>query len=116
MKLEEIRDFCLSLSGATEDVKWENDLVFSIGGKMFAAAGMDRVPLSISFKVSDEEFEELSQSENFRPAPYLARAKWVMVNDAALLEQATLKSYLKNSYSLVLSKLPKKVRSEFNAV
>jgi hypothetical protein len=28
--------FCRNLAAATEDIKWEDDLVFSVGGKMFA--------------------------------------------------------------------------------
>jgi predicted DNA-binding protein (MmcQ/YjbR family) len=32
-------ELCRSLPGVTEDVKWENDLIFSVGGKMFARRG-----------------------------------------------------------------------------
>ena len=36
MGLEKIREYCLSLPHATEEVLWQKDLVFKIGGKMFA--------------------------------------------------------------------------------
>ena len=36
MDLEAIRKFCLSLPHATEGIQWEDDLLFRIGGKMFA--------------------------------------------------------------------------------
>jgi hypothetical protein len=36
MDIEFIRKHCTSLKGVTEDVKWDHDLVFSIGGKCSA--------------------------------------------------------------------------------
>lgn len=36
MKLDHAKTLCRSLPGATEDLKWESSLVFSVGGKMFA--------------------------------------------------------------------------------
>jgi predicted DNA-binding protein (MmcQ/YjbR family) len=76
MNIELLRTYCLSLPAVTEAIKWDNDLVFSVGGKMFCVAALD-APFKCSFKVSDEEFEELSVLEGFQPAPYMARAKWV---------------------------------------
>jgi hypothetical protein len=39
--------------------------VFSVGGKMFCVAGLNQVPVSASFKVRDDEFEEMSSREFF---------------------------------------------------
>ena len=39
MNLEKIREYCLSLPHATEEVLWQKDLVFKIGGKMFTVIG-----------------------------------------------------------------------------
>ena len=36
MNIEQLRKFCLSFPGATEDIKWGNDLCFCVGKKMFA--------------------------------------------------------------------------------
>ncbi|HVG41399.1 MAG TPA: MmcQ/YjbR family DNA-binding protein [Chitinophagaceae bacterium] len=36
MDIEEIQKLCPDFLSATEDIKWDNDLVFSVGGKMFA--------------------------------------------------------------------------------
>lgn len=35
MDIEVMRSICQSFPGVTEDVKWEHDLVFSVGLKMF---------------------------------------------------------------------------------
>jgi predicted DNA-binding protein (MmcQ/YjbR family) len=110
MDIEVLRKFCLSLPAATEDIKWGNDLVFSVGGKMFCVAGLEQ-PYKFSFKVSDEEFEELSNTDGFIPAPYMARAKWVLVANPSKLNKKEREHYIKESYELVKAKLSKKERS-----
>ena len=55
-------ELCRSLPGVTEDVKWGDDLVFSVGGKMFACFHVpDGEPLS--FKVPAGVFDLLVQQE-----------------------------------------------------
>jgi predicted DNA-binding protein (MmcQ/YjbR family) len=111
MDIEQLRKLCLSLPGVTEDVKWDHDLVLSVGGKMFCVAGLDQ-PLKVSFKVADDEFEELSTSDGFIPAPYMARAKWVQVTKAAVLNTKQWENYIRQSHRLVSAKLTKKLRTE----
>jgi|SRR5579871_3492749 len=112
MDLETLRRYCLSLQHATEDIQWGNNLLFRVAKKMFAIAALDRVPVSLSFKCSDEEFAELLEREGIVPAPYLARNKWVMIESLDALPPKELKRLIRDSYTLVAAKLPKKVRSE----
>lgn len=111
MEIEYLRKICLELPGVTEDVKWDHDLVFSVADKMFCAASLD-LPFKISFKVSDEEFETLSERPGFEPAPYLARAKWIAVMDPCVLSLQEWEEYITQSYHLVKDRLPKKTRLE----
>lgn len=111
MEIDFLRKYCLSLPAVTEDVKWGNDLCFSVGGKMFCVAALEP-PFKCSFKVKDDEFEELSNSNGFMPAPYMARAKWVLVTDPAKLHKQAWEQYIRQSYDLVKTKLTKKVRQE----
>jgi predicted DNA-binding protein (MmcQ/YjbR family) len=111
MNAETIREICLALPATKEDIKWGQDLVFSIGEKMYAVTSFEE-PFKCSFKVPDELFEELSVREGFVPAPYLARAKWVLVSNDAGLSKAAWEEYLQKSYALVASKLTKKQRRE----
>jgi len=78
---------------------------------MFCAAGLE-APLNFSFKVADEDFEELSNRTGFKPAPYLARAKWVLAMEPSRLHAKEWKDFIKSSYELVKNKLPKKLRVE----
>ena len=68
MTIADIRDICLSFPGITEDIKWEDHLCFNIGGKMFLVTSPDNIPVSASFKTSDEDFTALSNRAGFIPA------------------------------------------------
>ena len=112
MSLEKIREYCLSLPHVTEEVLWQKDLVFKIGGKMFAVVGLDAGPASqFSFKCTPEEFAELTERDGIIPAPYAARYHWVAVEKPGALSQAEIKRLIKDSYEMVKVKLSKKTQS-----
>ena len=111
MHLESLRALCLSLPAVTEDVKWEHDLCFSIGGKMFCVASLE-APLSFSFKVSPEDFHELAGMPGLTPAPYLARYHWILASDENTLSSVEVERRVKESYDLIKGKLPKKALKE----
>lgn len=112
MTVEDIRTFCLSLKGVTEDIKWGDHLCFSVGGKMFVVTAPDSVPVTASFKTSDELFEELTDREGIIPAPYMAKNKWVYVDNINRLSSAEWKKLLMIAYELVLQKLSGKMQRE----
>ena len=112
MNLNKAKEFCRTLPGTTEDIKWECNRVFSVGEKMFAVMDAKDKDKSVSFKVDDDRFLELTDREGIIPAPYLARAKWVMVQDLSTLPDAEAKALLKRSHELVFAKLTKKLQRE----
>jgi predicted DNA-binding protein (MmcQ/YjbR family) len=111
MDIEQLRQYCLSFPAVCEEVKWGNDLVFTIGQKMFCVASLEP-PFRFSFKVADEDFEAMSVREGFVPAPYLARAKWVLLQNPASVSKKETETLVHKSYQLVSLKLTKKVKSE----
>jgi len=110
--MEQLQTICKKLKGVTEDIKWEDHLCFNVGGKMFLITSPDRVPVSASFKVTDEDFEELLAKEGFMPAPYLARYKWIHLDDIHRLSQKQWEYYAGQSYHLIASKLPSKTKKQ----
>lgn len=112
MHIEDLRKICVSLPSVTEDIKWGNDLCFCVGAKMFLVVGLNSTPTSASFKVPDEEFEEMASRDGFMPAQYVARYKWITVDDLNRMRKAEWKHYIQQSYDLVKTKLPKKVKKE----
>ena len=112
MNVEDIQNICKALPGVTEDIKWGNDLVFSVGGKMFCVAGLNQTPTTASFKVTDEQFDEMCDREGFKPAPYVAKYKWVWMDDISRMNKSEWKIYVKQSYQLVKEKLPNKIKKQ----
>ncbi len=116
MDSESVRAYCLSFPEATENVQWGNDLVFKIAGKMFAVMALEGpVKYIMSFKCTEEKFNELVEQEGIDPAPYMARNKWAAIERFDVLSDKELKALLQKSYELVVEKLPKKVREQIGA-
>ncbi|MEI9890022.1 MAG: MmcQ/YjbR family DNA-binding protein [Caulobacteraceae bacterium] len=112
MTPEAFHTAALALPGATYDIKWGADRVYSIGGKMFATAGLENDPApKYTFKTSDLAFEMLTEQGVAKPAPYLARAKWVQLVKSNALSDADIEAYLKEAHRIVAGKLPVAVKA-----
>lgn len=114
MNLEQLRKFCLSFRGATEDVKWGADLCFCVGEKMFCVTGADSMAGGMSLKCTPEKFAELIEREGIDPAAYVGRYKWVRISDLDAVSNDELKDLISTSYQLVRDKLPKSVRDKIS--
>jgi predicted DNA-binding protein (MmcQ/YjbR family) len=112
MDIEQVRAYCLSFPHVTETVQWGYDLVFKIGGKMFAVTALEAAPVCLSFKCTPEQFAELVERNSIIPAPYVARYHWVALEHFNALRDKELKTLLRTAYDLVLEKLPKKAKAE----
>ena len=115
MNLERLRQICLALPGATEQLQWGADLVFKVGGKMFCAACTEKAPVVMSLKCDDETFAALVEREGCIPAPYLARAKWVAIERWDALEDREFTPLIEQAYTLVRQRLPKKAQAALSA-
>jgi predicted DNA-binding protein (MmcQ/YjbR family) len=109
---EAFESHCLSLPAVTLVVQWGGTSVFKVGGKMFALANglVERRAGGFMFRASDMAYALLIDEGLARPAPYLARAKWVQLiaNDA--LPDAELAAYLDRAHALVAAKLTRAAR------
>jgi predicted DNA-binding protein (MmcQ/YjbR family) len=115
MKVEWVRAYCLTLPRTTEEILWGDDLVFKIGGKMYAAAVMVPHKNAMSFKCTPEVFAELVERPGIIPAPYSARMHWVALEREDALPRAEIKRLIRNSYDLVFAKLPRKKQTELKS-
>lgn len=115
MDLDWVRDRCLRLPHVAEDVKWETNLAFCVGGKMFAVAGLEPDEIWLAFKCSQDDYAELLERPGCRPAPYLARAQWIALENEHSLSRKELGTLLEKAYAIVRSKLPKKTRQALEA-
>jgi predicted DNA-binding protein (MmcQ/YjbR family) len=110
MNVDWLREVCLSFPGATEQIQWGNDLLFKVGGKMFAVTPLEPASVFLSLKASPENFAELTERPDIIPAPYLARAQWVALQTKDALPAEELARLLRESYDMVFAKLPRKMR------
>lgn len=105
-----------ALPGVSHDIKWHDDLVFMVAGKMFAVyCFQGKNHGQVSFKVEEERFLELTDQPHVIPAPYMARAHWVSVLPSAAWPAARLKEHLLRAYELIKAKLPKKTQRELDS-
>lgn len=117
---ETLKEFCRTLPGVTEDIKWDDHLVFSVGGKMFAlfdAEAREDDPArergkagAVRFICEDDDFDRLIELPGVIPSPYLTRFGWVRVERDAKIPMAELRRLIVKGHGLVLSKLPKRTQ------
>jgi predicted DNA-binding protein (MmcQ/YjbR family) len=114
MDIDRLRKLCLSLPGATEQIQWQDDLLFKVGGKVFAITPLEPARLWLCIKADPEDFPELTERPGIIPAPYLARAKWIAVESKDALSPPEVERLIRQSYELVSAKLPRKVREKLS--
>jgi predicted DNA-binding protein (MmcQ/YjbR family) len=106
MNVDTIREFCLSFPHATENMQWGDDLCFKVGGKIFTIIGLENPRLC--FKCTPETFAELIEREDIRPAPYVGRYKWVMLDRPDAVGWDELQELIRQSFEMVAAKVPRK--------
>ncbi len=105
--------FVLGLPAATLVRQWGDASVGKVGGKIFAifGGGISGDAAVLSFKCSELAFDMLPELPGIRPAPYLARAKWVAVAAGAPLSAAEIAAYVREAHRLVAARLTRKARA-----
>ncbi|MNJ93038.1 hypothetical protein D3C87_107170 [compost metagenome] len=111
MDIESFREYCLSLPGTTEGMKWDH-LCFMIEEKIFVILAIDDGN-RFSTKCTPEEFDELAARDGIKQAYHLAKRQWVQIENLDVLNDIELKKRVERSRELVLAKLPKKVQAKY---
>src|SRR5438128_751817 len=114
MTIADLQAICVKLPGVTEDIKWDVHLCFNVGNKMFLITSPDDVPVTASFKTDEEGFENLTAKEGIKPSPYLAKHKWIHVDNIRRLTKKEWEFYIKLSYRLIAMKLPVKIKNKLS--
>ena len=112
MTVEKLREICLSMPFATEDIKYGSDLCFSIGKKIFCGTRLEG-PFRTGIKCTDSDFAELTERAGIVPMPRLSTTYWVRIENGNALTNCEWTDYLKKSYDLILSGLTKKERQKY---
>jgi Uncharacterized protein conserved in bacteria len=110
MDIETFREFCLSLNGTTEGMKWEH-LCFMIEEKIFVIASLEDGHLSI--KCNPDDFDALVARPGIQQAHHMAKRHWVTLAGLDVMPDKELLDRVAISRALVLSKLPKKIQVKY---
>ena len=109
-----LRGWCLQQGGATEDFPFTPEVsVFKVAGKMFALSMLARTPLEVSVKCEPELAVQLRDSyAAIRPGYHLNKRHWNTITLDGSLSDQLVRDLIEDSYDLVVSALPKRVREE----
>lgn len=114
MNIEELRSYVLKLPATTEGFPFDNDtLVFKVSGKMFLLVSLERQPLSFNFKALPADGLKYREQYPAVSAGYhMDKKHWnTVILDGSVSRDEILR-FIKNSYDLVLTKLPKYKQKE----
>jgi predicted DNA-binding protein (MmcQ/YjbR family) len=108
--VEEIRAFCIQKKGVTESFPFDNDtLVFKVLDKMFLLMSLEKQPVSFNVKCEPEKAIQLRERypESVLPGYHMNKLHWNTVIINHNLSANLIKSFIDDSYQLVLKSLPK---------
>ena len=116
MNIEQLRHYCISKKGVTEDFPFDADtLVFKVLGKMFVLIGLEKWEAgqkAINLKCDPDYAEELRDDyEAISPGYHMSKKHWNTV-DLALgdISPKFLAALIDHSYEMVVKGMPKKMR------
>ncbi len=112
MNLEELRDSCLAMPYAKEDMPFGEDIVaFRICNRIFALTNLNSIPISVSLKCDPERAIALREEypDKIVPGYHLNKKHWntVLLQDLPL---SLIDEMILDSYMLVVEKIPKTER------
>ncbi len=116
MNLEEIREYCLLKPEVTESFPFDDtSLVFKVNNKIFAILSLDK-PLLINLKCEPRMAVELRERYPFViPGYHMNKQHWNSIMLEELTRNDLLKSWIDNSYLLIVASMSKKDRERILA-
>src|SRR3954467_10217360 len=112
MEADVFRAYCLKKRGVSEGTPFGPDnIVFKVGGKMFALLALDEIPTVVNLKCDPDRALELrDRFEQVRPGYHMNKKHWNTVEIAGGIPDAEIREMIEHSYELVIQSLPKKQR------
>jgi len=113
MNIEEFREYCLSKDQVTEGFPFdETTLVFKVLDKMFALTDVEG-DFTVNLKSNPEKAIELREKYScVIPGYHMSKKHWNTIIVDGTLSDDIIKEWIDESYSLVVQKLPLKLRNK----
>lgn len=112
MQADVFREYCLTKPGAVETTPFGPDnLVFKVGGKMFALLALDEIPPAVNLKCDPDRALELrDRYEDVTPGYHMNKKHWNTVRLVGGIPDGEIRKMIDHSYDLVAQSLPKSKR------
>jgi predicted DNA-binding protein (MmcQ/YjbR family) len=110
----DLRALCMGFTGAEETYPFSPEAtVFKVRGKIFAIALLDAEPPSISLKCEPALAEQLRRDHPaITPGYHLDKRHWNTVALDGSVPEDLVRDMVEDSYDLVVSALPKRIRDD----
>ena len=112
MTYDELLSYCLSKPGAWQDEPWEGDIVAKVDKKIFVFTGENAV--GVKCGVDRDEADEwlLRYPGDASVMAYIGRSGWNTLKTGGAIPYEEILEAIDDSYSFVVSKLPKSRRPD----
>ncbi len=112
MNIEELREYCLSKKGTTEDFPFDEDtLVIRVMNKIFAILPLERGNC-INLKCDPEQVIILrEQYQAVTPAYHMNKKHWNTVYGDLDANPEEIRQWIDHSYDLIVNALPRKLKT-----
>ncbi len=110
MNIEDLREFCLSFNGVSEDFPFDDEttLAFKVMDKIFALTDVDEYD-AIDLKCDPVKAAMLRDLYNeVQPGRHMDKRHWNTIKPEGELDDELIKEWIKDSYNLVVEGLPRK--------
>lgn len=117
MNIETVREYCLSLPYATEDMAFgEEYLLMRVCGRIFACVGLENPDYFVVKCAPDYAIELRERYRGIVPAWHWNKKYWNQLTLSGELPDQLLMSLIRHSYSEVVKKLPRKVAAQYPGI
>lgn len=114
MDIETVREYSLSLPYVTEDMAFgEEYLLLRVCRKIFACIGLERPDYFVVKCNPDYALDLRDRYPEIEPAWHWNKKYWNKLSLQGSLSDEFIKDLIRHSYSEVVSKLPKKLITEY---
>ncbi len=119
MNIEEVRSYCLSKKGVTEEFPFgEETLVFKVMNKIFMLTGLSSRPFTCNLKMEPELTNSYREKYNeVLPGYHMNKKHWnTVIFEGNSIPRKELLWMIDHSYEQVIKGLPKKMQLELNSL
>lgn len=115
MNIEQVREYCLSKKGVTEELPFDEESpVYKVMGKIFLIASLTP-PFSINIKCDPEKAVDLRERyPAVTPGYHMDKRHWNTVEIEGTIRNSLIEEWIDHSYDLVVKGLSKSLKEELN--